>query len=298
LTLHYIFHLFLALNGKLFLHEWYGNGENVNSNLGWNSAAKTLVAFTVGIAQEEGFLNINDSSRDYLGDNWSLMTAAQEQNVSIKHHLSMNTGLNFIVQDQNCTDQDCLTYLAEPDSFWYYHNALYTLSHDIVASAVGDTYNSYFNTKLKNKIGMQGAWVPFGYFKLYFSNARSMARFGLLNLNEGVWDGTPILNDDAYFQEMTNTSQSHNLSYGYLWWLNGKSSFRLPITNEQSPGALVPNAPSDMYAGLGKDDQKMYIIPSENMVVIRLGDNAEGESLSGPSSFDNDLWEKINAVIN
>ena len=41
--------------------EWYGNGEDANSNLAWNSAAKTLVAFTTGIAQKEGFLNINDA---------------------------------------------------------------------------------------------------------------------------------------------------------------------------------------------------------------------------------------------
>jgi len=75
-------------------------------------------------------------------------------------------------------------------------------------------------------------------------------------------------------------------------------SYRLPFQIQQFPGALVPNAPSDMYAGLGKDDQKMYIVPSKGLVVIRLGDNAEGESLSGPSSFDNDLWEKINTVIN
>jgi len=139
---------------------------------------------------------------------------------------------------------------------------------------------------------MQGFWLPYGYFKLYFSNARSVARFGLLNLNEGVWDETPILSDENYFYEMTNTSQSHNLSYGYLWWLNGKSSYRLPFELQESSGPLVPNAPADMYAGLGKDDQKMYIVPSENLVVVRLGDNAEGESLSGPSSFDNDLWEK------
>jgi len=81
-------------DGKIAI-EWYDNETSVNTNLGWNSAAKTLVAFTVGIAQDEGFLNINDSSRDYLGDNWSLMTTEQEQSVTIKHHLSMNTGLDF-----------------------------------------------------------------------------------------------------------------------------------------------------------------------------------------------------------
>ncbi len=145
------------------------------------------------------FLNIDNSSRDYLGDNWSLMTAEQEEDITIRNHLTMTSDLDYNLFNTSCTDRDCLEYLNEPDTFWYYHNALYTLTHDIVASAVDDTFNSYFNTKLKNQIGMQGAWVPLGYFKLYYSSARSMARFGLLNLNEVVWDGNPILNDTSYF---------------------------------------------------------------------------------------------------
>ena len=284
-------------NGRMAV-EWYGNGSDAASNLQWNSAAKTLVAFTVGIAQDEGFLDLDDSSKDYLGYNWSLMTAGQEENVTIRHHLTMTSGLDYNLFNTSCTDQDCLEYLNEPDTFWYYHNALYTLSHDIVASAVGNTFNSYFNSKLKNKIGMQGAWVPIGYFKLYYSSARSMARFGLLNLNGGVWDGTLILNDASYFNEMTNTSQTLNRSYGYLWWLNGKSSFRLPESTEEFSGSMVPNAPADMYAGLGRDDQKMYVVPSEYLVVVRMGDNAGASSLLGPSSFDNELWAKISALMN
>ena len=53
-----------------------------------------------------------------------------------------------------------------------------------------------------------------------------------------------------------------------------------------------------MIAGLGRNDQKMYIVPSQNLVVIRMGDSAEVDSFFGPSSFDNELWEKINGMIN
>ncbi len=61
---------------------------------------------------------------------------------------------------------------------------------------------------------------------------------------------------------------------------------------------MVPNAPADMYAGLGRDDQKVYVVPSQKSVVVRMGDNAGTASLLGSSSFDNELWEKINALIN
>ena len=209
----------------------------------------------------------------------------------------MTTGLDYTVPNNNCTDPECLIYKDEPNSFWYYHNATYTTLHNIVSGAVGTDFDSYFIAKLKSKIGMQGAWIPFGYFKLYYSNARSMARVGLLNLNKGVWNGTTILDDSDYFNAMTNTSQNHNKAYGYLWWLNGKDSFRGPGLTQEFQGKLIPNAPDDLIAGLGKNDQKMYVIPSRNLVIIRMGDDA-GEALLGPSSFDNDLWAEINKLIN
>lgn len=288
---------FLILKNGRIVVEWYGNGEDINSNLAWNSAAKTLVAFTIGIAQQEGYLNINDASNDYLGSGWSSLNLAQEENIKIKDHLSMTTGLDYTVPNNNCTDQNCFIYKNEPGNFWYYHNGAYTILHDIITGATGIDFNNYFNEKLKNKIGMLGAWIPFGYYKLYYSNARSMARFGLLNLNKGIWDGNDILKDNGYFEAMTNTSQNLNKAYGYLWWLNGKDSYRGPGLTLEFPGTLIPNAPNDMIAGLGKNDQKLYIVPSQNLVIIRMGDDA-GESLLGPSSFDNELWAEINKLIN
>ncbi|MDO5970596.1 serine hydrolase [Flavivirga aquimarina] len=287
---------FLILkNGKMVV-EWYGNGEDKDSDLAWNSAAKTLVAFTTGIAQEEGLLNINNPSNTYLGTGWSSLSPEQEDNITVKHHLTMTTGLDYTVINNNCTDPGCFIYKNDPGSFWFYHNGAYTAIHDIVAGAVNTDFNSYFNDKLKDKIGMQGHWIPFGYYKLYYSNARSMARFGLLNLNKGVWDNTVILNDSNYFSDMTNTSQDLNEAYGYLWWLNGKDSYRSPALTLKFQGNLISNAPDDLIAGLGKNDQKMYVVPSEKLVIIRMGDDA-GDGLLGPSSFDNNLWVEINKLI-
>jgi len=288
---------FIILKDGKIAVEWYSDDFSVTENHTWNSAAKTLTAYTVGIAQEEGFLNINDSSKDYLGDNWSNMTGIQEENVTVLNHLTMTTGLDYTVPHNSCTEQTDLLYKNEPGAYWYYHNATYRLNLEIVVGATKMAFKDYFNEKLKNKIGMQGTWVPFGCFDLYLSTARSMARFGLLNLNNGVWDNTTILSDKTYLNAMTNTSQNLNKSYGYLWWLNGKDGFKLPQFEDDFTGKLIPNAPDDLYAGLGKDDQKVYIVPSEGLVVVRMGDNA-GSSIFGPSSFDNELWLKINALIN
>ena len=123
-----------------------------------------------------------------------------------------------------------------------------------------------------------------------------MARFGLLMLNKGKWDQTVVLNDSNYFNAQVNTSQNLNLSYGYLTWLNGKASYMLPSLQAVFPTMLTPNAPSDMYAALGKNDQKVYVVPSQNLVVIRMGESAGNVQLA-VSSFDNELWGKLKTAI-
>ena len=125
---------------------------------------------------------------------------------------------------------------------------------------------------------------------------REAARFGSLILNKGKWDNNVILADSSYFQSMTNTSQNLNKSYGYLWWLNGKSSFMVPTSQIVFPGYMAPDAPTDMIMALGKDDKKIYIVPSLNMVVVRLGD-AAGNITLGPSSFDNEFWLRMKEAI-
>ncbi|WP_299437666.1 serine hydrolase domain-containing protein [uncultured Aquimarina sp.] len=283
-------------NGKIVVEKYF-NGASVSDNNPWYSAGKTLTAFTVGLAQQDGLLDINEPSSLYLETQWANITTDQQNAISVRNHLTMTTGLDYNVSNQNCTDFDCLTYLNESGSFWYYHNAAYTLLTDIVAGAVNMEYSDYFDAKLKNRIGMNGAWISLGYTNIYYSTARSMARFGLLNLNQGTWDSTQILTDQNYFTEMTTTSQNLNQSYGYLWWLNGKSSFRAPAFENEFAGELMPDAPDDLIAGLGKNDQKLYVVPSQNLVIVRMGDDT-GQALLGPSSFDNDLWIKINALIN
>jgi CubicO group peptidase (beta-lactamase class C family) len=175
-------------------------------------------------------------------------------------------------------------------------NAPYTLLEKVVENATGKTYNTYFQEKIRNRIGMNGLWIKNGYNNVYYSNPRSMARFGLLLLNKGKWDQTAILRDTTYFNALVNSSQTLNLSYGYLTWLNGKATHMLPATSFVFNGMIAPNAPADMYAALGKNDQKIYVVPSQQLVVIRMGDSAGNVQLA-VSSFDNELWGKLKTII-
>lgn len=281
----------ILVNGRIVMENYF-NGHTATTPWYWASAGKTLTATVTGIAQDEGLININNKVSDYLGTGWTSAPLAKENLISCKNLLSMNSGLNDALGDD--VSPANLQYVADAGTRWAYHN-VYVKLQDVVAQASGQSWTNYFNTKLRDRIGMTGgAWINNDGLSVYWSTTRNMARFGLLSLNQGKWNGTTIVNS-TYFNQATTTSQTLNQAYGYLWWLNGKSTYRLPGLQLQFNGTLVPNAPSDMYAALGKNDQKIYVVPSKKMVIIRMGEVANPENPTfALSGFDNELWDKIN----
>jgi len=284
--------LIVLQNGKI-IKEQYWNNWNQDTRYYIASAGKSVLAFLMGIAQEEGQLNINDKTSQYLGTGWTSLPLAKENLITLKNQLTMTTGLDDDVPDDNCEDPTCLIYKSDAGTRWAYHNAPYTLTHDVLYAATGQTINQYSRSKLFDKIGIQqGIW----YNNVMYCTTREAARFGSLILNKGVWNNDTLLHDRTYFDAMTNSSQSINPSYGYLWWLNGKDRSMVPTLQTVFYQSLVPNAPSDMIMALGKDDKKIYIVPSLNMVVVRLGD-AAGVSALAPSGFDNTFWGKMKQAV-
>lgn len=282
----------ILYNGRLVV-EAYMNGHNKNTPWYWASAGKTITTTLSGIAQEEGLIDINNKVSDYIGTGWTNVPLEKENLITCKHLLSMTSGLDDSIG--NSVLPENLEYTADAGTRWAYHN-VYKKMQDVIATASGSTFTNYFNNKIKNKIGMTGSWLELNDFNVFWSNTRSMARFGLMIYAKGKWNDTQILTE-SFLNEATNSSQNMNKSYGYLWWLNGKSSFKLPGGSQiEHSGELVPNAPSDMFAALGKNDQKIYIVPSKKLVVVRMGNKADIEA-AALSAFDNELWEKLNGVI-
>jgi CubicO group peptidase (beta-lactamase class C family) len=285
--------LIILVNGRIVMEEYF-NGHNASATWKWNSAGKTLTATTTGIAQQEGLLQINNRASQYLGNGWTATPLAKENLITVRNLLTMTSGLS---DSSELVIRANLTYMADAGTRWSYANVFQKLM-DVVAAASGTDYETYFNNKLKNKIGMEGFWNFGPIFKIYHSNTRSMARFGLLALNNGKWKNEQVINE-TYFRDCINTSQNLNPSYGYLWWLNGKSGAILPGSQTYYPGTLIPNAPPDMYAAMGAEDQRIYVVPSKKMVVIRMGDASNPANPNfALSGFDNEFWGKLNAVIN
>ena len=129
--------------GKIIIEEYWGREFNNENNFDqtkrwyWASASKILVALATGITQEQGHLNIVDSSSKYLGEGWTSSPKQKEDLITIKQQLSMTTGLDYVVRDLDCIEPGWLHYGFDAGSSWFYHNAPYTLISDVIANAVG-----------------------------------------------------------------------------------------------------------------------------------------------------------------
>ncbi|MFD2528122.1 serine hydrolase domain-containing protein [Polaribacter marinaquae] len=284
---------FIILYDGRIVVENYFNNHTASTNWYWASAGKTLTATVAGIANDNNLISLDEKVSTYLNQNWTSIPIDKENLITCENLLNMTSGLDDSLGDSISADN--LKYIADANNRWAYHN-VYLKMQDVIATASKTTFKSYFENNLKNKIGMSGSWIKLNNLNIYWSTTRSMARFGLLIQNKGKWNGTQIVSED-FIRKATSTSQNINKSYGYLWWLNGKTSYQLPQSQFEFSGSLIPNAPNDLFCALGKNDQKIYIVPSKKLVIVRMGASADASNFA-LSNFDNNLWEKINALIN
>ncbi|SFF07630.1 Beta-lactamase [Flavobacterium xueshanense] len=164
----------ILVNGRIVMEQYF-NGNDANAFWYWASAGKTLTSAVTGIAQQENLIKINNKVSQYIGTGWTSLPLAKENLITNKHLLTMTSGLDDSTDDVNPAN---LKYKADAGIRWAYHN-VYVKLQDVIALASGQTWNTYFSTKLKNKIGMEGAWFQLSTNSVYGSNTRSMARFGL-----------------------------------------------------------------------------------------------------------------------
>ena len=292
--------LIILKDGKIVLEEYWGNKLTGLGNMDkdsywyWASAGKTLSAAMMGIAIQENQLRLEDPTQKYLGEGWTSMTNEQEKEIKVFHHLTFTTGINDNVDNLDNTEPSSFRYLAAPGTRWSYHNGTYTVLDRVLQNATGQDYQSYFEEKIGNKIGMKGIWQDMGYNNVFYSDARSFARFGLFLLAKGNWGGNQILNE-SYFQSMIQSSQKQNLSYGYLTWLNGKNSHMLPGFQGVLPGSMIPSGPQDMFQAMGKNGQFLMIVPSKNLVIVRMG-GAPGD-LPVPYLLARQMWDRLFKII-
>ena len=249
------------------------------------SAQKSVVAVLMGIASERGLLRLDDPVTTYLGSGWSSALAQQERAITIRHLLSMSSGL--------ATD---MSFAAEAGTRWLYNTPAYHHVMRVIEAVTGKDRNAVTRDWVTGKLGMAASsWTPRPWADPaigvgFSTTARDLARFGLMIQAGGRWGDQVIVGDAAYLSAMLHPSQSLNPAYGYLWWLNGKEFVLAPNARAgRRNGPLIPSAPADLVAMQGALDRKLYSVPSLGLVVTRLGESGAGDGVS----FNEAFWQAL-----
>lgn len=311
--------LVLLHRGRILMEAHFGEGH-AHFTRDVASCQKSFTSFLVGTAQESGLLAIGDPVTKYLGEGWSRSPAETERLITIRHLITMSSGLSTLIEVVEEGRYALKTgYEADAGTKWFYNTAAYQMSKNVLERATGLPLQQYTEERLSRLIGLQdAAWRP----RTYVQNAdgvpytgmnisaREMARFGLLMLANGEWDGSRII-EAPHLAESFSNSQPMNLSYGYLWWLNGQESHMFAHDPTVHPGWLIPTAPADLVAAKGNGDNRIYVVPSLDLVAVRHGSHAFGapdpvkalERLQRPqaagpgeqmsTTFDIELWRRI-----
>ena len=283
---------FLLLKDGRIVHEAYYNDFEPDQLHLWNSSGKSLNAVLVGTLVANGDLDLDAPVSDYLGDGWTSCDLADERRITVRHMLTMTSGLSPSGAD-NCTDAACLSCEVPPDTRWDYNTAATTLLLGVIESASGQTLNRYTREALQSSTGISGLWREVGYNRTFASTARVFARWGLLMTNDFAWDGAAIVDEGDYVSSLTNPSQTYNPSYGYLFWLNGQDSYRLPGIRVAFPGPLSEAAPQDAVFSLGKNGQIAAAYASDGLTWVRFGSaDASAGSLVG-AAYANEIAGRV-----
>ena len=162
---------------------------------------------------------------------------------------------------------------APPDTKFHYSSGTANIIARMVRQIAEAEYPNYYTfiyQELFAKIGMHSAKFepdPSGTFvgsSYVFATARDWARFGLLYLQDGVWEGDRLLPEGWVAYTTTPTPPAPRGDYGALFWLNAG-----PADNPKN--RPWPSVPADAYWASGFQEQRVVVIPSRNLVLVRLG---------------------------
>ena len=253
---------------------------------GW-SLTKSATSMVVGRAVTLGLLDIERP----IG---ALYPEADAQHAALtpRHLLEMTAGLhrNWVrdlsPQPDRVRDALSLPFDHEPGTHWEYMQSTVTLLANVVERAVGKDFQDFAQAELFGPLGIsRKSWSwerdRAGHTETWahlHMRSRDWARLGHLMLREGSWHGRRLISEDYVRQALTPSETNH--AYGFLFWLNRGDSYVLPSVHgpDRGSGPLIPAAPRDTFLMAGMREQRVYVIPSRDMVIVRLGEPGSVEA--------------------
>lgn len=257
--------------GHLIAERYAPEFDRSTKLLGW-SMTKSITSAVLGVLEKQGKISLSQAN---LFKEWENDERAK---ITLNNLLQMNSGLEWEEDYSTISDVTKMLFLeenmpsvqlqkslvGEPDSIWNYSSGTSNLLSGFIRNQF-DTHQEYLDfwyTEFIDKIGMDsmiietdldGNYVGSSYG---WGTARDWAKFGLLYLNGGNWNGEQILNSSWVDYSATPANNSKG-EYGAHFWLNA--------------GGKYPNVPKDLFSSNGFQGQYVFIIPSEDLVVVRFG---------------------------
>jgi CubicO group peptidase (beta-lactamase class C family) len=273
--------LIVVHDGEIIL-ERYAPGIEMSTRTRTWSTAKSIASTLIGMLVDDGRMSLDEP----LGFGWNPENRSPETDprneITLRHVLNMSSGLETIDNSgMEYATGSGLSYWAgassvagarsralirEPGTYWDYENYDTLLGVYAMKQALGGekTYAQFPRKALFDRIGMRNTLVStdrFGDFILssqVYTNARDLARFGLLYLQDGVWDGERLISEE--WIEFSSTPAPATVGrggmYGGQWWLvpEGRT-----------------DVPADAYSTNGNRGQYTVVVPSHNIVIVRRG---------------------------
>ncbi|MCK5908277.1 MAG: serine hydrolase [Flavobacteriales bacterium] len=265
--------LLVIYKGQIVAEEYAEGFDKSSKLLGW-SMTKSIVSTMYGIMQKKGMIDI---SKPADVEEWQ---DDERKNITYNNLLQMNSGLEWEEDYNKISDVTEMLYLdrdmslkqaeksleGKPNESWYYASGTSNLLAGMLMKKKFKTQQEYLDfwyTELIDKIGMNSMLVEtdlagnFVGSSYSWANTRDWAKLGLLYMNKGNWNGEQIIDSTwvDYATTATNTSQGQ---YGAQIWLN-------------TEGFKYPDVPKDLFFFGGYQGQKVYMIPSKDLVVVRMG---------------------------
>ena len=277
---------------EIILEQYHPDYDEESLLLGW-SMTKSILALAIGRRVLQGKMQLDDEG---LRADWE---SDDRRSICLEDLLRMESGLDYA---ENYTNplSDVLKMLTRTvhmgdyaasfprikrtnESYpWYYSSGTSNILSEQLRGGFGSdtTYLHFLFGDFLGRIGIQsaqleldpgGTWVASSYL---FLSARDWARLGKLALDDGMWNGQRLL-AEGWMQASVTPTQSYEsqtdpmnppgLAYGMHWWLNRKGA---------DGKNWMSSVPEDMFSAWGHADQYVTIIPSRELVVVRLGHSA------------------------
>ena len=273
--------LVVVYNGQI-IHERYAPGFDVATRTRTWSTAKSIASTLIGMLVDEGRLALDEP----LGIDWYPNARSPETDprneITLRHVLNMSSGLETVdnrgleyatgsgmsywAGSSSVVGARSRALIREPGTYWDYENYDTLLGVYAMKLALGGekAYAEFPRKALLDKIGMRNTLVStdrFGDFVMssqIYTNARDLARFGLLYLGNGIWNGERLLSEEwiDFVRTPAPATKSIGSIYGGQWWL-------VPEGRD--------DVPKDAYSTSGNRGQFSIIVPSRDMVIVRRG---------------------------